>query len=136
MYKVAISLALLPAALVAQALSSSTQASTTTRATVGTPPASAHATAHAPAAAELSAARSENRPTAAVEHRIGEGGAKGASDAQVAASAHQLRLELESAHAAMVRAGRSNPSNDETERGSYLIVRGYTSAQVEAVAKS
>ena len=136
MYKVALSLALLPAALFAQSVSGSAQASTTTRANVSTPAASANASAHASADAEIAAARSRGLPVAAMEHRVAEGRAKGASDAQLAASAHSLRLELESAHDAMVRAGRSSPSDQETERGAYLMERGYTSAQIEAVAKS
>ncbi|MEX2153948.1 MAG: hypothetical protein WD825_11465, partial [Gemmatimonadaceae bacterium] len=40
------------------------------------------------------------------------------------------------AHEAMVRAGRTRPSDEETERGAYVLERGYTRAQIEAVVES
>ena len=86
--------------------------------------------------AEVAVAREKGLPAKAIERRAAEARAKGKSEAQAALAARQLRANLETAHEAFVRAGRTSPSEDEVERGGYAIERGYTSAQVEAIARS
>jgi hypothetical protein len=127
---------LVPAVLAAQAAgSASVQSNTKADAHVGKST-NASVESSASADAEISAARRSGVPERPIRRRVAEGRAKGASEAQLAASAHGLRMNLESATEAMVRAGRSNPSEGEVERGAYAMERGYTRAQIEAVAKS
>ena len=66
---------------------------------------------------------------------MAEGQAKGASDAQVAAASSRTLVQLEGAFDAMVRGGHANPSDAEVSRGASLLARGYTSVQLEAVAR-
>ena len=86
--------------------------------------------------AEIAIAKQKGMPTQPIRRRAAEGRAKGAADAQVALAARRVRLNLEAAHEAMVRAGRARPTDEETERGATAIERGYTRAQIVAVAKS
>ena len=84
----------------------------------------------------LTRADSERLPRRAIEDRIAEGQAKGASEAQVVAQSGKMLAHLEASHAALVKAGRSHPSDEETTRGAEVLARGYTSVQLETVAKS
>jgi hypothetical protein len=88
--------------------------------------------------AEARAGRSNAQAssTEPIRRRAAEGRAKGATEAEVALAARRVRMNLEAAHSAMVRAGRSRPSDQETEQGGTVIERGYTSAQVEAIVRS
>jgi len=136
MHKTAYSLVLMlaPAMLAAQ-VSGTATATTNTNARVSTPAAQADAQSSASVDAQLALAREHHVPEQPIRRRVAEGRAKGATETQLAASARQLRLDLEASAAAMVRASRT-PSDAETERGAYLIERGYTSVQLETVAKS
>jgi hypothetical protein len=137
MFKATFSLiALVPAALAAQvAAGASAQTQTKANAQAGSS-SSASVESSASVNAELSAARERGLPERPIRRRVAEGRAKGASDAQLAASAHAMRVNLESAEEAMVSAGRSQPSEPEVERGAYAMERGYTRAEIAAVAKS
>lgn len=129
-------IALVPAALAAQVgAGASAKTQTQADAQLGKSATAGVATS-ASVDAELSAARANGTPERPIQRRVAEGRAKGASEAQVAASARRLRLTLESAHEAMVSVGRAKPSDEEVERGAYVLERGYTRAQLEAVAKS
>jgi hypothetical protein len=135
MNRIAISLVfvLTPAALVAQ---QSTRAQSQTRADVEVKSSNVQASSSVAVDAEVAAARERGLPTRPIERRAAEARAKGRTEAQAALAAGRMRANLESAHDAMVRAGRPSPSNDEVERGAHVMERGYTSAQVEAVARS
>jgi hypothetical protein len=137
MFKTAISLiALVPAALAAQvSAGGSAQSQTKVDARVGKNT-NAHVESSTSVDAELAAARARHLPERPIRRRVAEGRAKGASDMQLAASAHSMRANLESAAEAMVDAGRSRPSDDEIILGAYAMERGYTHAQLEAVARS
>jgi hypothetical protein len=134
MRKIVISLALTltPAVLVGQ--SSKAHAHSETRAEAQTK--SVDASAQASIDAEIAVARERGLPARAIQRRVAEARAKGKTEAQAAVAARELRANFEAAHEAIVRAGRTNPREDEVERGGYAIERGYTSAQVEAIAKS
>jgi hypothetical protein len=54
----------------------------------------------------------------------------------VALAARRVRMNLETAHDILVRAGREKPQPQETENGATVLERGYTRAQLEAVVKS
>lgn len=86
--------------------------------------------------AEIAIARRSGLPVNPIRRRAAEGRAKGATEAQVALAARRVRMNLEAAHGAMIRAGRARPSDHETEQGAAVIERGFTRAQVEAVARS
>ena len=137
MYKTVFTLlAVVPSVLTAQvAGSASARSDTKASAQVGRGT-SADVSSSASVDAELSAARQHGVPERPIRNRVAEGRAKGATEADLAASAHAVRLNLEIAHEALVGAGRSQPSDQETERGANAIERGYTRAQIEAVAKS
>lgn len=134
MKKIASTLALMltPAVLAAQ--SAKAHAHGETRAEAQTK--SVDASAQASVDAEIAVARERGLPAKAIQRRVAEARAKGKTEAQAAVAARELRGSFEAAHAAIIRAGRSSPREDEVERGGYAIERGYTSAQVEAIAKS
>lgn len=138
MHKIAVSLviALTPAALLAQAqggahAQSQTKASAELKGGSGM-----QTSASTSVDAEVAVARERGLPTQPIRRRAAEGRAKGATEAQVAFAARRMRANLEVAHDAMVRAGRTHPSDEETERGAYAIERGYTRAQIEVLAHS
>jgi hypothetical protein len=137
MFKTTISLiALVPVALAAQvSAGASAQSHTKVGAQTGK---STNASVESSMSvdAEIAAARARRLPERPIRRRVAEGRAKGASETQLAASAHSMRLHLESAEEAMVSAGRERPSDQEIERGAYAMERGYTHAQIEAVARS
>ena len=132
MYRTAmIAAVLVPTLAAAQAtVSASSQASA--RAQAGRNNAQASSSVDA----EIAIARQSGVPTNPIRRRAAEGRAKGAAEAQVALAARRVRMNLEAAHSAMVRAGRTRPSDQETEQGAAVIERGFTRAQVEAVARS
>ena len=134
MKRIALSLALVltPGVLIAQ--SAKTHAHGETRAQAQTK--SVDASAQASVDAEIAVARERGLPAKAIQRRAAEAPAKGKTEALAALAARELRANFEAAHEAFIRAGRSRPSHDEVERGGYAIERGYTSAQVEAVARS
>lgn len=134
MKKIASTLALMltPAVLAAQ--SAKAHAHGETRAEAQTK--SVDASAQASVDAEIAVARERGLPAKAIQRRVAEARAKGRTEAQAAVAARELRGSFEAAHAAIIRAGRSSPREDEVERGGYAIERGYTSAQVEVIAKS
>jgi hypothetical protein len=132
MIRTAVSLiALIPAVALAQAVGASGQAKAKTEAQVG----SSSVTSATTVDAEIAAARTRGLPERPIARRVAEGRAKGATEAQQAASAHQLRVSMESAAEVMEKAGRT-PSGDEIERGGYAMERGYSRADIESVVKA
>jgi hypothetical protein len=117
MLKSALSLmVLVPAVVAAQAsVGASAQTQTSASAQVGRSNASIES--QTSVEGEIAIARAHRVPDRPIRRRAAEGRAKGASEAQMAASARTLRLELEAAYDAMVRAGRDHPSDGEVERG-------------------
>ena len=132
MYKFAIIAALLSPALAAAQTTASASSRTSAQAQVG----QSNAQASSSVDAEIAIARRGGLPTQPIRRRAAEGRAKGATEAQVALAARRVRMNLETAHSAMVRAGRTRPSDQETEQGAVAIERGFTRAQVEAVVRS
>ncbi|MBA3672746.1 MAG: hypothetical protein H0W68_12095 [Gemmatimonadaceae bacterium] len=130
---IATSLILAPAAAFAQA-SVQAQARSSTEASISAPRLSADAQGRIDA--NLRVAREKKLPEAPIQKRVAEGRAKGASDAQIAAASGRTLVDLEASHEAMVGAGRRAPSDEEVTRGSQLLARGYTSAQLEAVTRT
>jgi hypothetical protein len=136
MHKIALSLAILvmPAALAAQ---TSARAQTSAKADAQVKTSSGtEASTSTSVDAEIAVARERGLPTRPIRRRAAEGRAKGATDAQIAASARRMRANIEAAHETMLRAGRERPSDEEVERGAYAMERGYTRAQLEAVVES
>lgn len=86
--------------------------------------------------ATLVRADRERLPRRAIEDRIAEGEAKGAAEAQVVMQSGRMLARLEAAHDAMVKAGRAQPSDEETTRGAEVLAHGYTESQLEAVTRS
>jgi len=126
-------LALTPTALFAQ---TSARVQSHTKADADVKTSSAQASASTSVDAEIAVARERGLPTQPIRRRAAEARAKGRTEAHAAMAAGRMRANLEAAHEAMVRAGREQPRDEETERGAYALERGYTSAQVEAVARS
>jgi hypothetical protein len=83
--------------------------------------------------AMLDAAAQKSLPTEPILDRIAEGKAKGAAEGRIAAESEKTLGQLMLAYEAMVRAGRSEPSEEEVIRAAAVIERGVTSAQLEAV---
>lgn len=126
-----VALAFTPAMLAAQ----SAQAHAHGDANAGVKTKPAQMSASTTVDAEIAIARDRGLPTRPIERRAAEARAKGRTEAEAALAARELRVNLQSAHGAIVRAGRPRPSEDEVERGGYAIERGYTHAQVEAIAR-
>lgn len=93
------------------------------------------AEAQAKVDADLRTARERRLPEEPIRRRVAEGEAKGAADARIVAASGETLAQLEASSDAMVRGGRRDPSDAEVARGAQLIARGYTSAQIEAVAR-
>ena len=85
--------------------------------------------------ANLRAARERKLPEQPIRNRVAEGQAKGASEAQIVAASGRSLVDLQTSFDAMVRGGHAQPSEAEVTRGSQLLARGYTSANIEAVAR-
>jgi hypothetical protein len=134
MNKVALSLVLAftPATLLAQSARAEAHAKSNADVKAGPAQASSATTVDA----EISAARERNLPTQPVRRRAAEARAKGRTDAQAALAARRMRAHLETSHDVLIQAGRDRPRDEEIERGAYVLERGYTRAQLEAVAKS
>jgi hypothetical protein len=94
------------------------------------------ARAEAQVDAEVSIAHERGLPTQPIRRRAAEARAKGRTEAQAALAARRMRAQLETSHDVLVQAGRERPRDEEVERGAYVLERGYTRAQVEAVVKS
>ena len=94
------------------------------------------AEAQASVDANLRAAHERRLPEEPIRQRVAEGQAKGASDAQVVAASGRTLAELQTSFDAMGRGGHSTPSDAEVSRGASLLARGYTSAQIEGLARS
>jgi hypothetical protein len=129
----AMSLLLAPAALLAQA-SGSMQASAHANANANVHvPASFSASGRTQLEATYARAREHHVPQQAIEHRVAEGQAKGASEAEILASSNKVEANMESAQEAMIKAGHK-PSDAEVESGAYAMERGVTSAQIQTMA--
>jgi hypothetical protein len=83
----------------------------------------------------LQKAKQHALPTEAIQNRVAEGLAKGASEAQVVLAASALEARLEAAQRVMLRAGREQPSAGEVERGAGAMERGVTEAQLAALVE-
>ena len=84
--------------------------------------------------ANIRAAREHKLPEKPIRDRVAEGQAKGASEAEIVAASGRMFVDLQTSYDAMVRGGHAQPSAEEVTRGSQLLARGYTSANIEAVA--
>jgi hypothetical protein len=142
--------ACIPALLSAQV---SGQAQGAAHAAAGVSPVPAQASAQARAATELHVpdafsasakarlhamyadARKRDLPAEAIEKRVTEGEAKGASEAAVIAAAAKVQANMEMSQEAMMAAGRPHPSGEECERGAMLMARGVTSVEIENMAR-
>jgi hypothetical protein len=98
------------------------------------PPKSFSADGRARLAAMYEECKKNGLPPEAVARRVAEGEAKGASESAILNAAAKVQARLEASHQALVRAGR-HPSPGETEQGANAIERGFTSVQLEALAK-
>jgi hypothetical protein len=85
--------------------------------------------------ANLRVAREKKLPEEPIRRRVAEGQAKGASEAQIVAASGRTVVELQSSFDAMARGGHATPSDEEIARGAQLMARGYTSAQLEGIAR-
>ena len=93
------------------------------------------ADAQAKVDANIRAATEMRLPDEPIRRRVAEGQAKGASEAQIVAASGRTLVDLQSSFDAMVRGGHSAPSDEEIARGAQLIARGYTTVQLEGVAR-
>jgi len=85
--------------------------------------------------AMLQFARDNQLPAGPLLSVMAEGQAKGASEAQILAATQRTEAALSASQQALVRAGYSQPSDAQVERGARLIVSGASGAQLEAVAR-
>ena len=131
----AASLALAPAIVGAQAsVSAQSQTSVNvSRSGPGTRRLSADAQAKVDA--NMRAANEMRLPDEPIRRRVAEGQVKGASEAQIVAASGRTLVDLQSSFDAMVRCGHSAPNDEEIARGAQLIARGYTTVQLEGVAR-
>jgi hypothetical protein len=83
----------------------------------------------------LQKAKEHALPLRAIENRVAEGLAKGASEAQIILAASALEARLEATQPAMFRAGREQPTSDEVDSGAGAMERGVTEAQLEALVE-
>ena len=94
------------------------------------------ADAQAKVDANLRVARERKLPEEPIRQRVAEGQAKGARDAQIATASTRTLVDMQSAFEAMVHGGRTSPSDAEVSRGASLIARGYSSVQLEGLARN
>lgn len=127
-------LALAPALVAAQTVVA-TEAQVHAKADVSAIPVGLSAETRAKLVAMIEAARNQDLPTEPISDRMAEGKAKGASEAQIIAASARAMGELEASQQALIRAGREHPSDEEVERGSQVIARGATSAELEAFVR-
>jgi hypothetical protein len=135
MKKIAVSLvlAMAPAMLAAQ---TSARAQAHAKADAEVKTGAAQASTATSVDVEIAVARERNLPTQPIRRRAAEARAKGRTEGEAALAARRMRADLETAHEAIVSAGRTEPNNDEVEHGGYAIERGYTRAHVEAIVRS
>jgi hypothetical protein len=119
-----------PMALFAQQATASAAASSQASVNV---PVTYSAESKASIEASFKRARDRNLPDQTMRDRIAEAQAKGATDAQVAASVQKAESRLEASQSVLVKAGRANPTPDEVTNGAQAMERGATEAQVTAV---
>ncbi len=119
----------------AVAVNSRARATADASSSVGEGRAGLSAEAQSQISADLATARRNDLPEEPIRRRVAEGQAKGASEAQIVAASGSTLVKLQSAHDAMVRAGRDEPTDAETSRGAELLASGFTSAQLEAVTR-
>lgn len=87
------------------------------------------------AEATLQAARDRGLPERPLYAVMLEGQAKGATEAQILGAEQQTLARLGLAQDAIVRAGRTEPTDAEVARGAGLLARGMTSAELSAVVE-
>lgn len=80
-------------------------------------------------------ARRKSLPAQPIGDRMAEGQAKGASESQIVAASASTLAQLEMSQAALVRAGRDHPSDQDIVRGAQLLARGASGAQLELLAR-
>jgi hypothetical protein len=85
--------------------------------------------------AMLRVARERKLPTEAMTSVIAEGQAKGASDAQIIAATQRVETQLMASQQALIRAGHSQPSDAQVQRGARVLASGASSAQLEAFVR-
>jgi hypothetical protein len=85
--------------------------------------------------ATVRVAREKKLPEEPIRQRVAEGQAKGASEAQIVAASGKTLVDLQSSFDAMVRGGHTTPSDAEVAKGASLIASGYSSTQIEGIAK-
>jgi hypothetical protein len=153
---ISFALTLAPALLLAQQASSSTQGSAAVSASATTPKTQASVNGNAEASSDMSAsaapssfsaanraridatfkaARERNLPEQPIRDRIAEGRAKGASEAQIVASAQRAEARLDVTQRAMVRAGRTQPSQSDVSSGYQAVVHGASEMEIQAVTQ-
>ena len=93
------------------------------------------AEARVQAEATLQAARDRGLPEQPLYAVMLEGQAKGATEAQILGAERQALARLELAQEAIVRAGRTEPSEGEVTRGASLMAQGMTGAELSAVVE-
>jgi hypothetical protein len=74
-------------------------------------------------------------PVKAIENRVAEGVAKGASEAQIILAASALEARLEASQSAIIRGGRERPAGDEVESGANAMERGASAAHIRALVE-
>lgn len=85
--------------------------------------------------ATFSRARAEHVPEQPLRDRVAEGEVKGASNEQILVATGMLESRMASSQRAMIRAGHTHPSDAEVERGADAEAAGYTSEEIESVAR-
>jgi hypothetical protein len=83
----------------------------------------------------LHAARDRGLPEQPLYAVMLEGQAKGATEVQILGAERQTLARLELAQEAIVRAGRTEPTEAEVTRGASLLAQGMTSAELSAVVE-
>ncbi len=143
--KLMLAICTLPAALLAQqAATGQDSTATRSRTTVEAKsqgsinaaiPGSLSADGRADLEVVLQKAREHALPVQAIQNRVAEGLAKGASEAQIILAASALEARLEASQRAMVRAGREQPTADEVQGGAGAMERGATEAQIRVLVE-
>jgi hypothetical protein len=89
----------------------------------------------AQAEATFQRARRDSVPEHPVVSAMLEAQAKGATETQILNAQQWTLVRLETSKEAMVRGGRSHPSEEEVHRGANVLARGVTKAQLEGVVR-
>jgi hypothetical protein len=87
------------------------------------------------AEATLQTARDQGLPEQPLYAVMLEGQAKGATEAQILGAERQTLARLALAQEAIVRAGRTEPTDADVARGASLMAQGMTSAELSAVVE-